>query len=170
MNDTIRASYLALLAGTAPDAKSLKEGQVRCTAEQWQTKSTLRTWWTRLLAAAGVQTTQKRGGPRVKMGKAKKGQGSHIPPTGGQSGPATTGESGSDKPPITTAPVPPITPRVINAHEAGLYYQREAAAMLRFTMANAEPVAGKPAPTEAFRKLVAKFAEDIAKLIKKLEK
>ena len=72
MTEETRKRYQALLGGAAPDAKTLKPDQVRCTKEQYQRKSTLRTWFTRLLADAGLKTTSTRGGKRVKTGKTKK--------------------------------------------------------------------------------------------------
>jgi hypothetical protein len=164
MTEEIRARYAALMAGAAPDAKTLKEKQVRCTKEQWQRKSTLRTWFTRLLADAGLKTVSKRGGSRVKTGKTKaaKGSGLKTAPHG-----ASLGLKGS-----TPAPLPAKTeqggfamPAVIKVQapaEAANYYAAMATTLVKFTSANIKSKAAAP-----FEKLVTKFHRDVMALAKK---
>ena len=155
MTDDTRKRYLSLLQGAAPDAKTLKEGQVRCTAEQWQRKSTLRTWWTRLLAAAGVKTTETRGGKRATKGKTKVAKGAET--TAAPAAPAKTAA--------------PVVSRVVNPQEAAKYFSLMAAEMVRFTQLNRTATEkGKASPTEAFAKAVAKFQEEVAKIGNRLAK
>ena len=155
MTDDTRKRYLSLLQGAAPDAKTLKEGQVRCTAEQWQRKSTLRTWWTRLLAAAGVKTTETRGGKRATKGKTKVAKGAET--TAAPAAPAKTAA--------------PVVQRVVNPQEAAKYFSLMAAEMVRFTQLNRTATEkGKASPTEAFAKAVAKFQEEVAKIGNRLAK
>lgn len=156
MTDDTRKRYLSLLQGAAPDAKTLKEGQVRCTAEQWQRKSTLRTWWTRLLAAAGVKTTETRGGKRVTKGKTKVAEGVKT-----TAAPAK----------IETKTAAPVVARVVNPMDAAKYFSLMAAEMVRFTQLNRTATEkGKASPTEAFAKAVAKFQEEVAKIGNRLAK
>lgn len=155
MTDETRKRYLSLLQGAAPDAKTLKEGQIKCTAEQWQRKSTLRTWWTRLLAAAGVKTTETRGGKRATKGKTKVAEG--VKTTAAPAAPAKTAA--------------PVVARVVNPQEASRYFSLMAAEMVRFTQLNRNATEkGKPSPAEAFAKAVAKFQEEVAKIGNRLAK
>lgn len=155
MTDELRKRYLSLLQGAAPDAKTLKEGQIKCTAEQWQRKSTLRTWWTRLLAAAGVKTTETRGGKRATKGKTKVAEG--VKTTAAPAAPAKTAA--------------PVVARVVNPQEAAKYFSLMAAEMVRFTQLNRTATEkGKASPTEAFAKAVAKFQEEVAKIGNRLAK
>lgn len=143
MNDSIRKTYLAKLTGKTDDRAII------------QRRSTLRTWWTRLLFAAGVKTMEARGGKRTRVVKDNKAK------------PAPTPVAGKAP---SVAPVPAATPRVTTPMEAVAFYQREAAVLMRFTVDNAAPVAGKPSPTDAFKKLVTDFCEAVAKLGVKLDK
>lgn len=145
MTDTIRKTYLAKLTGKTDDRAII------------QRRSTLRTWWTRLLFSAGVKTMEARGGKRTRVVKDTKAK------------PAPAAPAAGGKPSV--AAVPPATPRVTTPMEAAAFFQREAAVLLRFTLDNAKPVmTGKPSPTAAFEKLVSAFVEGVAKIGKTLEK
>lgn len=145
MNDSTRKTYLAKLTGKTDDRAII------------QRRSTLRTWWTRLLFAAGVKTMEARGGKRTRVVKDNKAK------------PAPAAPAAGGKP--TLASVPPATPKVTTPMEAAAFFQREAAVLLRFTLDNAKPVmTGKPSPTAAFEKLVSAFVEGVAKIGKTLEK
>ena len=155
MTEEIRKRYAALLAGAAPDAKSLKEGQVRCTKEQWQRKSTLRTWFTRLLADAGLKTVSKRGGSRVKTGKTKaaKGAATQAVDTRTNRLPARNEQGGFAMPAVIKVQAPA---------EAANYYAAMATTLVKFTSANIKSKAAAP-----FEKLVTKFHRDVMALAKK---
>lgn len=150
MTEETRKRYQALIGGAAPDAKSLKPDQVRCTKEQWQRKSTLRTWFTRLLADAGLKTVSKRGGSRVKTGKTKaaKGSGLKTAPL-----PAKTEQGGFAMPAVIKVQAPA---------EAANYYAAMATTLVKFTSANIKSKAAAP-----FEKLVTKFHRDVMALAKK---
>lgn len=147
MTDAIRKPYLAKLTGKTKDAEIIRK------------RSALRTWWTRLLFDAGLKAIDNRGGSanakRRKVTKVTKAT------------PAPTPVAGKAP---SVAPVPAATPRVTTPLEAVAFYQREAAVLMRFTVDNAAPVAGKPSPTDAFKKLVTDFCEAVAKLGVKLDK
>lgn len=150
MNDSTRKAYLAKLTGKTTDKAII------------QRRSTLRTWWTRLLFAAGVKTMEARGGKRTKVTKV-------TTPKVAAGVTTTAAPAAGGKP--TLASVPPATPKVTTPMEAAAFFQREAALLLRFTMDNAKPVmTGKPSPTAAFEKLVSAFVKGVAKIGKTLEK
>lgn len=157
MTDDIRSNYAALLAGAAPDAKSLKANQVRCTAEQWSRKGGLRKWFSRLLEAAGLKTLPGRqGGKRIKKGKAKRAKGSQS--TGGTDTrtnrlPARNEQGGFAMPAIV---------RVSAPAEAAAYYTAMATTLVKFTSANVKNKAAEP-----FDKLVQKFHRDVMAIAKK---
>ena len=155
MTDEIRTRYAALMAGAAPDAKTLKEKQVRCTKEQWQRKSTLRTWFTRLLADAGLKTTSKRGGSRVKTGKTKVAKGAKTQAVDPRTNrlPAKNDQGGFAMPAIVKVQAPA---------EAANYYAAMATTLVKFTSANIKSKAAAP-----FEKLVTKFHRDVMALAKK---
>lgn len=142
MTETVRKAYLAKLTGKTADKAII------------QRRSTLRTWWTRLLFAAGVKTMEARGGKRTRVVKDTKAK--PAPAAGG-------------KP--TLANVPPATPKAATPMEAAAFLRNEGALMLRFVNMNLDPpMRGKPSPTEAFAKLVSDFIEGVAKIGKQLEK
>ena len=148
MTDATRKAYLAKLTGKTKDAEIIRR------------RSALRTWWTRLLFDAGLKAIDNRGGSanakkRRRVTKVTKAT------------PAPTPVAGKAP---SVAPVPAATPRVTTPMEAVAFYQREAAVLMRFTVDNAAPVAGKPSPTNAFKKLVTDFCEAVAKLGLKLDK
>jgi hypothetical protein len=157
MTEETRKHYASLLAGAKPDAKSLKEGQVRCTETQWQRKSTLRTWWSRLLGAAGIKTIEKRGGSRVKEGKAKvaKGVKSTTDKVDSRTNrlPARNEQGGFAMPAIVKVQAPA---------EAAAYYTAMATTLVKFTSVNFKSKASAP-----FDKLVQKFHRDVMALAKK---
>lgn len=155
MTEEIRKRYAALLAGAAPDAKSLKEGQVRCTKEQWQRKSTLRTWFTRLLADAGLKTTKAQGGARVKQGKAKVAKGVTTQAVDKRTNrlPAKTEQGGWAMPAIVKVDAP---------REAANYYTAMATTLVKFTSANIKSKASSP-----FEKEVNRFYRAVIALAKK---
>lgn len=155
MTEETRKRYAALLAGAAPDAKSLKEKQVRCTKEQWQRKSTLRTWFTRLLADAGLKTVSTQGGARVKKGKTKVAKGATTQAVDSRTNrlPARNEQGGFAMPAIVTVQAPA---------EAAAYYTAMATTLVKFTSANIKSKASAP-----FDKLVQKFHRDVLALAKK---
>lgn len=155
MTEETRKRYQALIGGAAPDAKSLKETQVRCTKEQWQRKSTLRTWFTRLLAEAGLKTASKRGGSRVKTGKTKKAKGAKTQAVDPRTNrlPAKNEQGGFAMPAIIKVQAPV---------EAANYYAAMATTLVKFTSANMKSKAAAP-----FEKLVTKFHRDVMALAKK---
>lgn len=167
MTEETRKRYQALIGGAAPDAKSLKPDQVRCTKEQWQRKSTLRTWFTRLLADAGLKTTKTQGGARVKTGKTKaaKGSGLKTPPHG-----ASLGTKGSKAPAADVIPprneqggfAMPAIVKVQTPVEAAAFYKAMATTLVKFTSTNFKSKASAP-----FDKLVQKFHRDVIALANK---
>lgn len=155
MTEETRKRYQALIGGAAPDAKSLKPDQVRCTKEQWQRKSTLRTWFTRLLADAGLKTTKTQGGARVKTGKTKKAKGitTQAVDTRTNRLPARNEQGGFAMPAVIKVQAPA---------EAANYYAAMATTLVKFTSANIKSKAAAP-----FEKLVTKFHRDVMALAKK---
>lgn len=155
MTEETRKRYQALIGGAAPDAKSLKPDQVRCTKEQWQRKSTLRTWFTRLLADAGLKTTKTQGGARVKTGKTKaaKGAATQAVDTRTNRLPARNEQGGFAMPAVIKVQAPA---------EAANYYAAMATTLVKFTSANIKSKAAAP-----FEKLVTKFHRDVMALAKK---
>lgn len=156
MTDEIRKRYAALMAGAAPDAKTLKPDQVRCTKEQWQRKSTLRTWFTRLLAEAGLKASPgKSGGTRVKTGKTKVAKGAKTQAVDPRTNrlPAKNEQGGFAMPAIIKVQAPV---------EAANYYSAMATTLVKFTSANMKSKAAAP-----FEKLVTKFHRDVMALAKK---
>ncbi len=155
MTEETRKRYAALLAGAAPDAKSLKENQVRCTKDQWQRKSTLRTWFSRLLKEAGLKTVQTRGGSRVKTGKTKVAKGVKTQAVDPRTNrlPAKNEQGGFAMPAVIKVQAPA---------EAANYYAAMATTLVKFTSANIKSKAAAP-----FEKLVTKFHRDVMALAKK---
>ena len=149
MTDAVRKAYLAKLIGKTADKAII------------QRRSTLRTWWTRLLFAAGVKTMEARGGKRTRVVKDTKAK---PAPAATTAAPAAGGKP-------TLASVPPATPKATTPMEAAAFLRNEGALMLRFVNMNLDPpMRGKPSPTEAFAKLVSDFIEGVAKIGKQLEK
>ena len=150
MTETVRKAYLAKLTGKTDDRAII------------QKRSTLRTWWTRLLFAAGVKTMEARGGKRTRVVKDTKAKPAPA-------GIKTIYPAAGGKP--TLANVPPATPKAATPMEAAAFLRNEGALMLRFINMNLDPpMRGKPSPTEAFAKLVSDFIEGVAKIGKQLEK
>ena len=144
MTDEKRRYYGKLLQGAAPDAKKLGADQVRRTVEQDKIYAACRKWWQRLLMKAGVMTVERRGGARVKKGKAKLAKGAKS-----QAMPAA-------------APALAILPPVPNAAKAGAWLYDEAKRMAAFVAKNKTHAA-------QFQTLVNAFMLDVAKLTNKLE-
>lgn len=153
LTDKVRAAW----------AKVFTQALKTCTKEERQLRSTLRTWWTRLLFDAGVKTMAARGGAhgnRHTVTKVTKEDTAKV----------ATGAETTAKPSV--AAVVAAVPRVQTPLEAVNFLQKEAAIMLRFVQANIEPVIkGKPSPTDgALAKLVGKFTRDLAAIGTKLDK
>ena len=158
MTDDIRKQYAALLDGAAPDAKKLKENQVRCTAAQWSRKGTLRKWFSRLLEQAGLKALPNRsGGKRVKKAKTKTAKGATTQAIDSRTNrlPARNEQGGFAMPAIV---------RVSAPAEAAAYYTAMATTLVKFTSANMN---GKDPAAAPFNKLVQKFHRDVMALAKK---
>lgn len=155
MTEELRKRYASLMTGAAPDAKSLKEKQVRCTKEQWQRKSTLRTWFSRLLKEAGLKTTKAQGGARIKKGKTKVAKGAETQAVDKRTNrlPARNEQGGFAMPAIV---------KVESPVEAANYYTAMATTLVKFTSANIKSKAAAP-----FDKPVQKFHRDVMALAKK---
>lgn len=154
MTDDIRKQYAALLDGAAPDAKKLKENQVRCTAEQWSRKGTLRKWFSRLLEQAGLKALPgKSGGKRVKKGKTKKARGADMTDSRTNRLPARNEQGGFAMPAIV---------KVQSPHEAANYYSAMATTLVKFTSANVKSKAAAP-----FQKAVEDFHRKVMAIAKK---
>ena len=158
MTDDIRKQYAALLDGAAPDAKKLKENQVRCTAAQWSRKGTLRKWFSRLLEQAGLKALPNRsGGKRVKKAKTKTAKGATTQAIDSRTNrlPARNEQGGFAMPAIVRVQAP---------SEAAAYYTAMATTLVKFTSANMN---GKDPAAAPFNKLVQKFHRDVMALAKK---
>lgn len=156
MTEETRKRYQALLGGAAPDAKTLKPDQVRCTKEQYQRKSTLRTWFTRLLAEAGLKASPgKSGGTRVKKGKTKVAKGAKTQAVDPRTNrlPAKNEQGGFAMPAIV---------KVQSPIEAAAFYKAMATTLVKFTSTNYKSKASAP-----FDKLVQKFHRDVIALANK---
>jgi len=169
LTEKIRKEYGVLLDGANPDAKTLKEDQVRCTVEQWQRRSSLRTWWTRLLFAAGVKTVENRGGARVTQGETKTAEGATDPKLNtGNADPKTDSRTG--RLPAKNDNGSWAMPAIVKAHtpqEAGSFLYALAATARQFITANTK---GKTPTATAFQKEVNRFHEAIAKLSAKMDR
>lgn len=158
MTEEVRKRYAALMAGAKPDAKSLKEGQVRCTEKQWSRKGTLRGWFTRLLQDAGLKSKGKprgTGGTTVKKGKTKAAKGVETQAVDKRTNrlPARNEQGGFAMPAIVKVETP---------KEAANYYTALATTAVKFTSANIKSKAACP-----FEKIVTRFHREVMAQAKK---